>query len=60
MFGDGEDHSELEKQLLIFPSKKAHDDRADALSLIAMLHDTIYGEPEENYEFEVVDSTVGF
>ena len=60
VFGDGEDHSELEKQLLIFPSKKAHDDRADALSLIAMLHDTIYGEPEENYEFEVVDSTVGF
>lgn len=60
VFSQDEDHSELIKQLLVFPSKKAHDDRADALSLLGMLHDTVYGEPETDYEFEVLDEIAGF
>lgn len=60
IFSQEEDHSELQKQLLVFPSKKSHDDRADALSLVALLHDTVYGEPESEYEFEIFDEIAGF
>ncbi len=60
-FSDTEDHSELKKQLLVFPSKKAHDDRADALSLIAMLHDTVYGSVSaDDSEYEILDEVCGF
>ena len=60
IFSDTEDHGELIKQLLVFPSKKAHDDRVDALSLIAYLHDTVYGEADDSEEYEVVDEICGF
>ncbi len=60
IFSDDQDHSELKKQILVFPSPKAHDDRVDALSLIALLHDTVYGEPEDDYAYEVMDNIVGF
>ena len=61
VFSEGEDHGELEKQILIFPSKKAHDDRIDALSLIANIHQTIYGDPNDHQEErEVFDEVCGF
>lgn len=60
IFSDTEDHGELKKQLLVFPSKKAHDDRADALSLIAMLHETIYGSTDDSDEYEIFDPICGF
>ncbi len=60
IFSEGEDHSKLKQQLLVFPSKRAHDDLADALSLIAHLHDTIYGDPEPYEDMEVIDEIIGF
>jgi hypothetical protein len=45
----------------MFPSQKVHDDGADALSLIAHLHDTIYGDPNDAVEeYEVLDEVCGF
>jgi hypothetical protein len=37
-----------------------HDDRIDALSLVAYLHQTIYGDPDPVEEYEVLDEVVGF
>ena len=58
-FSENEDHTELKTQILLFPSK-AHDDRIDALSLIAYLHTTIYGEQQTEDYYEVLDDVVGF
>lgn len=59
-FSRSENHSKLIQQILVFPSKKAHDDGVDALSLIAHLHTVIYGETTPEDTFEVVDDIVGF
>ena len=42
-FSKDTDHSKLKKQLPVFPSPKAHDDLADALSLIAHLSTAVFG-----------------
>lgn len=61
IFSDDGNHDKLKDQLLMFPSQKVHDDGADALSLIAHLHDTIYGDPNDAVEeYEVLDVTCGF
>lgn len=57
---DDDSIDKLKYQLLVFPSKKAHDDLPDALSMIQNLVTTVYGEAEENYEFEVMDEVAGF
>ncbi len=44
----------------MFPSLRAHDDLADALSLVAHLHDTIYGDPDQYEEPEIVSDICGF
>jgi len=60
-FSEGGNHDKLKDQLLMFPSNRVHDDGADALSLIAHLHETIYGDPNEPAEeYEILDVTVGF
>ena len=59
-FSEDENHSKLKEQLLMFPSKKAHDDCPDALSMIAHLHTTIYGDADPVEEYEVIDDVVGF
>lgn len=57
---DTEDHSKLKDQLLMFPSPKAHDDAPDALAYIAYLHQTVYGEQQEQDEYEVLDVVAGY
>ena len=59
-FSTSDNHSKLKDQLLMFPSRKAHDDAPDALSMIAYLHTTIYGGQQEQDEYEVLDEIVGF
>ncbi len=60
IFSDDQDHDELKAQTLMFPSAKMHDERIDALSLDAYLHQTIYGDPDPVEEYEVLDEVVGF
>lgn len=60
VFSEDEDHSELKLQLLLFPSPKAHDDRADVLSLIANLHRTVYGDTNPVDDYEVLSEVCGF
>jgi predicted phage terminase large subunit-like protein len=47
-------------ELLAFPSKNAHDDLIDALSLVANLVRTSYARQNEQDEYEVLDEIVGF
>ena len=60
VFSEGENHSKLKDQLLMFPSKKAHDDLPDALSMIAHLVTVVYGDADNAQEYEVLDDVVGF
>ena len=61
VFSQDGNHDKLKDQLLMFPSAKVHDDGADALSLIAHLHQTIYGETENvGEEVEILDVVVGY
>lgn len=60
VFSDTEDHDKLKDQLLMFPSPKAHDDAADALSLIAHLQQTVYLDGEDvSDEYEPLDIISG-
>lgn len=60
IFSKDENHQKLKEQLLMFPSKKAHDDLPDALSMIAHLVTVIYGDAAPEPEYEILDPTVGF
>lgn len=52
---------QLKKELFNFPSRKAHDDLIDSLSMIAHLVTVIYNTPDDNSEsFEVFDEVCGF
>ena len=59
-FNRKEDWMEVKKEMIAFPSKRAHDDLLDALSMVAHMHTTIYGEQREQDEYEVIDPIVGF
>jgi hypothetical protein len=59
-FSENEDHGKLKDQLLMFPSPKAHDDLPDALSMIAYLHETVYGTFDWDDEYEVLDEVAGY
>jgi len=47
-------------QLLMFPSKRTHDDMPDALSMVAHLATTSYAKLSDDEEYEVVDDICGF
>ena len=59
-FINGEDHSKLKDQILMFPSPKCHDDGIDALSLVAHLQQTAYVGDDISEEYEVLDDVCGF
>lgn len=60
-FSQGEDHSKLKQQILMFPSPRMHDDGIDALSLVAHLHTTIYGGVDDrDEEYEPIDIVCGY
>ena len=54
-----EEWSKLKDQFLMFPSKKAHDDIPDAVSMIAHLVTTIYAKPDDSEEWEPIDVISG-
>jgi phage terminase large subunit-like protein len=58
-FSNRENFDKLKKQLLMFPNNKVHDDAADALSLIAYLHDAVYSKMSNDDEYEVLDEISG-
>lgn len=59
-FSEDGEHDKLKDQLLMFPSKKAHDDGPDSLSLIAHMQSTVYSDPNDtSEEYEPVDVISG-
>jgi len=59
-FNSREDWSELKREMLAFPSTKAHDDLLDALSLLAHISVTSYMRPDPNErEWEPMDEITG-
>lgn len=60
-FNQDENWDEVKREMLSFPSERAHDDCIDALAYIAHLHQTIYGETENvGEEVEILDVVVGY
>ena len=55
-----ENWDKFKDQLLMFPSKKAHDDLPDALSMIAYLATTSYAREQADEEYEILDEICGF
>jgi len=47
-------------QLLMFPSRRTHDDMPDALSMIAHLSVTTYAKLQDDQDYEIVDEICGF
>ena len=45
---------------MAFPSKKAHDDLIDSLSLVANLVTTTYAKLGDDEDYEVLDEVCGF
>ena len=59
-FSEDGEHDKLKDQLLMFPSKKAHDDGPDSLSLISHMQTTVYGDMNDmSEEFEPIDVITG-
>lgn len=59
-FSEDGEHDKLKDQLLMFPSKKAHDDGPDSMSLIAHMQTTVYGDMNDmTEEFEPIDVITG-
>lgn len=61
-FNPKENWDEVKREMLAFPSERAHDDCIDALAYIAHLAETVYSKPgqQEAEEFEVLDEVCGF
>lgn len=59
-FNSKENWDEIKREMIAFPSERAHDDLLDALAYIAHLVTTIYGEVDDSQEYEVMDDVVGF
>lgn len=61
-FNPKENWDEIKREMLAFPSERAHDDCIDALAYIAHLAETVYSKPwqQEAEEFEVLDEVCGF
>ena len=60
-FNSRENWDELKREMLAFPSSKAHDDLLDALSLLAHISVTTYMKPDDTVsDFEVLDDVCGF
>jgi len=55
-----ENWDKFKDQLLMFPSKKSHDDLPDALSMIQHLVSVSYMKEESEDGYEVLDEIVGF
>lgn len=51
---------QFKKEYVSFPSKKAHDDLIDSLSLVANLVTTTYAKLDDSDDYEVLDDICGF
>lgn len=58
-FNEKEEWSKTREQFLMFPSKRAHDDIPDAMSLVAHMATTTYAKPDDSEEWEPVDVIAG-
>lgn len=60
-FNPNENWDELKREMLAFPSTRAHDDILDALAYIAHLSETVYFKQQDNIqEYEIIDDVCGF
>jgi predicted phage terminase large subunit-like protein len=55
-----ENWDQFKKEYTNFPAKGTHDDRLDALSMIANLAQTSYARRQDDDEIEVLDEICGF
>lgn len=60
-FNERENWDEVKREMLAFPSQRAHDDLLDSLSMVAHLAETTYQKPDESArDYEPLDAICGF
>lgn len=61
-FNPKENWDELKREMLAFPSERAHDDVIEAVAMVAYLAEVVYAKPGDGQqdEFEVLDEVCGF
>lgn len=59
-FNPKENWDELKREMLAFPSQRAHDDILDSLSMIAYIAEISYSKPQETALYEPMDDICGF
>lgn len=60
-FNERENWDEVKREMLAFPSQRAHDDLLDSLSMVAHLAETSYQKPDESArDYEPLDAICGF
>ncbi len=60
ILNERENWDELKREMIAFPTTKAHDDLIDALSMCAHLVTVIYGAPDDSGDFTPMDDICGF
>lgn len=59
-FNPKENWDEMKREMLAFPSERAHDDVLESVAMVAYLAETVYAKPQEVEEYEVFDEICGF
>lgn len=60
-FNPMENWDEFKREMLAFPSERAHDDVLESVAMIAHLAEVVYfKQSDSDYEYEVLDEIVGF
>jgi len=59
-FNPKENWDEIKREMLSFPSPKAHDDVIEAVAMVAHLVSISYAKPQETEAYEPMDDLVGF
>ncbi len=60
-FNERENWDEMKREMLAFPSNRAHDDVLESVAMVAYLAETVYFKSESaNDEYEVLDDVAGY
>ena len=59
-FNPDENWDEFKREMLAFPSEKAHDDVLEVVAMVAHLAEVTYARPDDSQEWEAVDAVSGY
>jgi len=58
-FNPNENWDEMKREMLAFPSERAHDDVLESVAMVAYLAEVSYAKPDDSQEWEPLDAVSG-